>query len=241
MKIFENITRNQKALVFIDLEGTQMTGEVIEIGASLAILNKDGSVKKTAKPFRRYVKAHSRIGPIVRKMTGIEQATLDKEGLTFAHAVKELFKYVGKYSKNCLFVTFGTGDKRMFQVSFEMNEEANREYMGPLLQKNWDLLGFLSQYIKDENGNVYSLTNFLKVFGCDFQGHAHDAYADARNLQTLYEKAITRPDVFVDHYKNILKNTSHLPAPISKVIKRLQSGEAVTPEDYDAFIKGTFE
>lgn len=241
MNIFNSVVKNVKALVFLDLEGTQFTGEVIEIGASLAVLDKDGSIKKTSKPYRRYVKAHSKIGAIVTRITGIEQETLNRQGLTFAHAIKELHDYVGKYWNSCLFVTFGNGDKHMLQSSFEMNPEANKEYMGNLFKKNWDLLAFLSQYIKDENGNCYSLTNFLKVFGVEFEGQAHDAYADARNLQKLYEEAIRHPEVFEDHYRKILQGYSHMPAPIAKVMKKLNRGETVTPEQYQAFISEVFK
>lgn len=241
MKIFDSVCKNQKALVFLDLEGTQFTSEVIEIGASLAVLNKDGSIKKTAKPYRRYVKAHSSIGHIVTKITGIRQETLNKEGLTFAHVIKEFRQYVGKYWDSCLFVTFGNGDKHMLQCSFEMNDEANKEYMGTLFKKNWDLLAFLSQYIKDEKGNCYSLTNFLKVFGVEFEGQAHDAYADARNLQRLYEHARLHPEIFEAHYKTILLTYSHLPAPMNKVMKKLNKGESVTAEEYGKYIAEVFE
>ena len=69
MEIFLRETKNVDALVFMDLEATSFTSEMIEIGAYLAEINKDGSIKKVHAPFKRYVKAKHQVGFHVAQFT----------------------------------------------------------------------------------------------------------------------------------------------------------------------------
>ena len=61
MKILDRKLRKKRTLVFVDLEGTGYSHEMIEIGAYLTTLNEDGTIKKVHAPFKRYVLAHNRI------------------------------------------------------------------------------------------------------------------------------------------------------------------------------------
>ena len=48
MKILDRKLRKKRTLVFVDLEGTGFSHEMIEIGAYLATLNEDGTIKRSA-------------------------------------------------------------------------------------------------------------------------------------------------------------------------------------------------
>ena len=106
VKQLERALRGKKVLVFLDLEGTQFTHEMIEIGAYKVFLKDDLTVKKVLKGFKSYVRPHARIGKVVTDLTGITEELLVKEGLPYRVVQQAFRKYVGKDWEKCLFVTF---------------------------------------------------------------------------------------------------------------------------------------
>ena len=204
MKILDRKLRKKRTLVFVDLEGTGFSHEMIEIGAYLATLNEDGTIKKVSAPFKRYVLAHHPIGHFVENMTHITQKFLEKEGKPFAEVLREFRKYVGKHWDDALFVTFGNHDMVIFHRSLEENEDASEVIVKYINKNNIDFSAFLSPYVQDLNGNPLSLANYLKVFGVQFEGRAHDALADAYNLMDLYKAALEKPNILIEEYAKTL-------------------------------------
>lgn len=241
MKIFQKAFGGTNALLFLDLEGTGATHEVIEIGATLVTIDEKAFAKKVFPFFRTFVKAKGEITSIVTKMTGITEEKLKKEAISFDEAILLLKKYSGKYWPSLKVVTFGKHDAVMLNSSSTMDAKETVIEVRNILKKTIDFQGFLSKYIKDPNGNSYSLVNYLKVFKLEFKGQEHDASFDAYNLYRLYEKAIKSPDIFVEEYKKSLLKNKALTPPLKRLIQTLISGNAVTPNMLNDSIKETFK
>lgn len=243
MKALDKALKDKTVLVFIDLEGTQFSHEMIEIGAHLVILNKDHTVKKILKGYSSYVKAHNRIGRVVTELTGITEKLLQEKGRPFPEVFKQFRGYVGKYWNKCKFVTFGTHDLRIINMSVENSPKDDElSELAHYVNKNhFDISSFLGQFIQDQHGNPLSLSNNLKVFSQEFEGTKHSALADAYNTALLYKAFIEHPEIVQEEYKKALTHVHHTPVPISKVISKLFAGETVTPEDFDTAIKESLQ
>ncbi|MFA6619817.1 MAG: 3'-5' exonuclease [Bacilli bacterium] len=241
MKALEKIIKDCRALVFVDLEGTQLSHEMIEIGAYVATLNDDLTIKKILPPFQSYVKAHHPIGGIVIKMTGITQRMLEEKGEPFPYVLKQFKKYVGKYWGKCMFVTFGNHDLRIVNQSVLNNFDSDPEIAHVINKYDFDFSLFLQQYIQDLNSNPLSLANYLKVFGVPFEGQAHDARVDAYNLMDLYKAFLAKPDVTAREYKKTLSHVHHMASPVNKVISELNEGKTVTPKAWDKAIEDSLK
>ena len=231
MKVLEKVLKDRKCLVFLDLEATQFTHEVIEIGAYKTLLRDDGTIKKVFKPFKSYVKAKSKVGKYVTELTGITDAKLAKEGVAFRVALQSFKKYVGKDFNKCLFVTFSDSDKNIFLASSDNNLDANREDALLVIHHMWDYCKFIHQFIQTEIGNPYSLVNYLKLFNVPFDGKAHDAAADAYNLIKLYKAFYEKKDIVEKEYQLTITRNNKMPAPILKLMRRIAEGETVSSED----------
>ncbi|MCI7068537.1 MAG: exonuclease domain-containing protein [Mollicutes bacterium] len=240
MEIFLRETKNVDALVFMDLEATSFTSEMIEIGAYLAEINKDGSIKKVHAPFKRYVKAKHQVGFHVAQLTGITDEKLRNEGEDFPAVLSSFRKYVGKFWDSCRFVTFSEHDMVIMKNTMAQYRDLNPSYARNIYRHHLDLQRLLDRYIQDQNGNPYSLTNYLKVFGLEFDGKAHDAIYDALNLLDLYKVAREGKEIFIKEYKNVLCGAKTRPV-VKEIIHMLSEGKTVTPEMFDALLEDTFK
>ena len=240
MEIFLKETKNVDALVFMDLEATSFTSEMIEIGAYLAEINKDGSIKKVHAPFKRYVKAKHQVGFHVAQLTGITDEKLRNEGEDFPAVLSSFRKYVGKFWDSCRFVTFSEHDMVIVKNTMAQYRDLNPSYARNICRHHLDLQRLLDRYIQDQNGNPYSLTNYLKVFGLEFDGKAHDAIYDALNLLDLYKVAREGKEIFIKEYKNVLCGAKTRPV-VKEIIHMLSEGKTVTPEMFDALLEDTFK
>lgn len=240
MEIFLRETKNVDALVFMDLEATSFTSEMVEIGAYLAEINKDGSIKKVHAPFKRYVKAKHQVGFHVAQLTGITDEKLRNEGEDFPAVLSSFRKYVGKFWDSCRFVTFSEHDMVIVKNTMAQYRDLNPSYARNIYRHHLDLQRLLDRYIQDQNGNPYSLTNYLKVFGLEFDGKAHDAIYDALNLLDLYKVAREGKEIFIKEYKNVLCGAKTRPV-VKEIIHMLSEGKTVTPEMFDALLEDTFK
>ena len=241
MKALDKHLNFVKTLCFLDLEGTQFSHEMIALGAVKVSIRKDGSIKKIHRGMYTLVKSKNRIGHVVTELTGITDAKMKKEGISFRAAIDELKKYMGREFTKSKYVTFGSHDLRIISQSLAYNLDAKKEDVMVLIKHNFDLAEFLSNYVKDENNNTYSLANFLKVFGLDFKGTQHNALSDALNLAYLYDAFLKNQDIVKDEYKKVLGKMRHLPEPIHQAIKKLSEGESVTPEEFDQYIENSLK
>lgn len=239
MKVLEKHIEHRKSLCFLDLEGTQFTHEMIAIGAVKVDLRKDMSIKKIHKGYYTLVKAKNRIGKVVTDLTGITEAQVKENGVSFRVAVEQLKKYMGRDFSKCLFVTFGNHDVRIISQSLAHNLDVKKEDVQIMIKHAFDFAEFISNYVRDEHFNTYSLTNMLKVFGVEFEGTQHNALADAKNLAYLYQAVLKSRPILKEEYKKVLGLTRHLPDPIHDIILKLQAGETVTPEMFDKMVDET--
>lgn len=242
MKIFQKAVKESNCLVFMDLEATSASHELIEIGAYRVIVSDEGAPLKVAPPFKRYVKAKSPIGYVVTRLTGITEEKLKREGIPFSRAMEEFRQYVGSYWKAARFLTFGPHDIIILSSSSERNKgEHASDIVSHVIHSHLDFQGFLSQYVQDRNGNPYSLHNYLKIFDIDFLGQEHDALADAYNLYRLYFESQRRKDILTSQYELTLSHFKRLPPPLKEAFKKLYEGEDLTLEKWKKAVEDTFK
>lgn len=237
MKKFEKLLKGHTHIIFLDFEGTQYSHEMIAIGAVMVSLDKKGHIKKMKEPFRIYVKAHNKIGKYVVELTGISEELLVEKGVSFNTAMLELKKYMGLGFKKASWVTFGNHDLRILNQSISYNFDYPKEVTSQM-QKNYiDFSAFLSEFVKDNNGNPYSLVNYCKLFGVEEKGPAHDPEVDAVNLAYLYDAVMKNPDLMLEEYKKVLQKPHHLPEAVQKAIIKLAKGESVSAEEFENNLK----
>lgn len=241
MKELEKHIQHRRSLCFLDLEGTQFSHEMIALGAVKVDLHRDMTIKKYHQGYYSLVKAKNKIGKVVTDLTGITEDMVKKDGKSFRVVVKELKEYLGKDFSKTLFVTFGSHDLRILSQSLAYNLDASKDDVYIMIKHAFDLSDFISTFVKDDNNNTYSLSNMLKVFGVDFKGTQHDAYADALNLAYLYEAMLEHRDVMKNEYLKVLNKYKHLPEPIHQVVVKLTSGESVTPEDFAKLVEDSLQ
>lgn len=241
MEALKKILRGKKHIVFFDLEGTQLSHEIIEIGAIGVSIGEDCKIKKYAKGFSCYVKAKSPIGHYVTEMTGITEKTLQNKGLIYHEAIEKFKKYVSRYKGDVIFCSYGNGDIFMLEQTAFANFDDGADFVRFIKKNYFDYSLFLGQYVKSEKGNIYSVTNALKLFDAIFEGTAHDALSDAKNLANLYEQFLEQKDTVAALYKKTLSAYRSLPLPVQKVMNQLRSGKSVDQDDYMRFIKESLD
>ena len=233
--------KNHKYICFLDFEGTQFSHEMIAFGAVLVTINKEGKIVKKKNPMKRLVKPKNAIGKFVENLTGITRLDVDRFGVSFSKAIKDLKTYCGLTFKRCSFVTFGNHDMRILNQSISYNLDSPKE-LCEVIKKNYvDFQSIISEFIKDDKNNILSLSHYLEVFGLEFKGECHDPQYDALNLAYLYDAFMTRGDIVKTEYKKNLSRMSFNPAPVDKVMKKLINGESVSPEDFEHYVEEYIE
>ena len=237
MKKIERLLKGRKYIAFVDFEGTQFSHEMIAIGAVLVTLDKNDRVKTYKEPFRIYVKAKNKIGSYVVNLTQITEEKLKEDGVLFNTALTEFKKYLGTKWKKCLFVTYGNHDLRILNQSIAYNFHYPKDFCSQF-QKNYaDFAAFISEFVRDENGNPLSLVHSCQLFGVDLAEPAHDPVSDAVNLARLYDAFLKNSDIVEEQYKKAVLHTNHFPEPIKQVLSKLSEGQDVSASDYEEFVK----
>ena len=237
MKKLNKVLKNRKYVCFLDFEGTQFSHEMIAFGAVFTTLNKDGSIAKSKKPIRQYVKCKNTIGKFVENLTGITKKDLERYGIDFASAVKEIKKYCGINFKKTIFMTFGNHDIRILNQSSSYNLNSPKETVDVIKKNYVDFQAVISEFVKDDNGNPLSLSHYLELFKVEFDGQAHDPLYDALNLAKLYNIFLKEKDIVLEQYLKVLARANFGPQPVSKAVHKLVNGEAVTPEEFIELLK----
>ncbi len=241
MKAILKLLHQRRHLLFLDLEGTQFSHEMIAFGAIKATLKADGSILRTYKGLKRYVKPKGTIGGFVVRLTGITKEKLATDGVTYAQAIEDIKKYCGSNFQKMAFVTFGSHDLRIFSQSLLHNPEVDKEAISHIVKHHVDMSMLLGQFIRDDKNNPLSLTNYLKVFSREFAGTAHDALDDAANLVALYKDCYTKKDVVFEEYLKVLARLRHLPEPIQHVIRQLAEDKDVTAAEFKQKVREAVE
>ena len=241
MKKVQRLLRGYKHICFLDFEGTQFSHEMIAFGAVFVTLNKDNLIVKQKKPIRQYVKAKNQIGRFVKNLTGITEKDLEKYGISFAEAVKEIKKYCGMNFKKTIFMTFGNHDIRILNQSCSYNLNSPKELCDVIKKSYVDFQSIISEFVKDDNGNPLSLTHYLELFNVPFDGTAHDPLYDAVNLARLYNVFLKEKDKVLEEYIKVLGRQNFGPQPVSLAIHKLAKGETVTSEEFISLVKEYLE
>lgn len=231
--------KGRKAVCFLDLEGTQVSHEIIEIGAYKAYLKPDGTIRKIAKPFRCYVRPKHAIGAFVTKLTGITEKKLQREAVSYREMLNAFVKYLGKEYGSMLYFAYGSQDGNMFIASAENNMDASMDVSRFIAKNVFDFAEFLGTYVRSESNNLYSLEHICERFGIAFSGQAHDACDDAKNLLYLYQAVLARPDILAKEYKETLVHSPRTPAPLRAAMRLLHEKKTITEEDLDRFIEAS--
>lgn len=237
MFALKKILKKSRTLVFLDLEGTQFSHEIIAIGAIKCKINDDLKIiEENNEKLLIYVKPKEAIGKIIKELTNLTDEFIEKNGYSFDNALIKIKDYVGEDFNNCTFVVFGSNDARMFIESEKHSHPLNRDICHTIVSKIFDYLAFISQFIRDEHNNTYSLVNYLSVFGKNPQGISHNPLNDALDLKSLYTCFLERKDIVKEEYKKLLNKHKIYPEPIKKILNKLDNDCVVTKEDFDNFI-----
>jgi len=234
MEAIKKLLKGKRTLVFLDLEGTQFSHEIIAIGAVKVSVNEKGNIIniEKAKKFKQYVKPLGQIGKFVSNMTSITEDILREQGVTLEQTFKDFKDFVRKPFNECAFIVFGSNDVKMIVDSISYSKPVNDEIGYNICKNSIDYLAFCSQYIKDDNGNNYSLVNYLKVFNIEPYGVSHDPLNDSIDLMNLYNALDTQKDILLNEYIKVLQKQRLFPAPIKKIINDLIEGKNVTADDF---------
>lgn len=233
MEAFNKLIKNKKNLVFLDLEGTQFSHEIIAIGAVKCKIDEKGKILKGyQKKFKCYVKPLGCIGRFVQNMTSITEDILKEQGVPLETAFSKFKKFVNIPFEQCAFITFGSNDAKMIIDSITRSEPKNAFIGYNIVNNCVDFLMFISQFCKDNKNNNYSLVNYLKVFNIPPVGISHDPLNDALDLRNLYSAMNKQKDTLLNEYLKILSKQKIYSAPIRSVIEKLVNGDNVSSEDF---------
>jgi len=237
MKKLAKATRGRKQLIFLDLEGTQFSHELIAIGAIKATIKTDGTIKKIYPGFKHYVLATQNVGNYVEKLTGITDDLLAREGIPFDKILLMLKKYVGTNLSKTKFVTFGAHDIRILRQSLAHIPEADHTFIKTIAKNHIDLSAYINEYIKDEKNNTLSLVNLCKLFGVEPVEPAHDPLNDALMLAYLYSELFKKTDILIERYGEVLLNMNNIPRPIKRMLNKIKAGESVNIDDLQEYLR----
>lgn len=239
MKNLLQALRGKHTLIFIDFEGTQFTHEVIASGVVKAHIDDEGQIiDYDDKGLLLYTKSRCPVGKIVTKITTITDEFLQTNGVSWKETIDSINEYIKDEDPNdILFICFGSNDPKMIVESNRYSHPENVD-----IAKNWipnffDLLSFISQYIKDDNGNNYSLVNYLKLFNIEPIGESHNPLNDAFDLMHLYQAFNQQSEVVLEEYLKVLKKIKLFPSPIKKIINHLIEGKDISSEEFYERIK----
>lgn len=235
MKYLNTLLNDVKTVVFLDLEGTQLSQEIIAIGAIKCTLDSKNQIKNEYKPFKIYIKSHDKVGKYIEKLTGISDAFLQKNGVSFAEAIKEFERYVGQIN-NIKYFTYGNFDMRLLHQTCNINKIDNNHFIYSIYNNHIDYSSYLSRYVKSKKGEMLSLLDALKLFKQTPTGNQHDPVYDAINLMNLYRIVLKEKGILRNEYMHVLISNPHLPRPIHKVINEIYNNKDIKKEDFIKFI-----
>lgn len=238
MKKLDTLLKKRKTIAFLDLEGTQLTHEIIEVGLVKVTLNPDNSIKKEYKGLKLYVLPKSHVGSVVTHLTGITDSLVKREGIHYSEAISKIKGYMGEDYEKCIFMVYGNQDAAMFINTYKKNMETNFEDSRFLASRCIDMSKFFQNYFSGKNGNPISLEKLCEKLEVKYRGKAHDALTDAYALLDCYKAFLSKSDLVKKNYKLSLSEKTNYPYSIRRVINELNNGNIVTPKQFEEFISG---
>jgi inhibitor of KinA sporulation pathway (predicted exonuclease) len=227
MKKLSRLIGHRRTLVFLDLEGTQQSHELIALAAIKADINEDLTIKKTYKGITHLVRPKKEVGRFVTQLTKITEVDVVDKGIGYDKSMLTLRNYVGKNFKKAVFIVFGNHDARILHQSFHHSPEADETIVKTVTQNLIDYSAFLGEFIKDQNGNPLSLINNLLVFKETFQGEHHQPLDDAKNLLLLYRRVLEHQAIILEEYLKVFKQLRHVPEPVKQLLLKIMNDQPV--------------
>ena len=134
--------------------------------------------------------------------------------------------------------TFGNHDLRILSQSIMYNMDFPKEICSQIQKNYMDFAAFISDYIRDQNGNPLSLVHYCDLFEVKESGPAHDPTVDAVNLMNLYDAFLEKSELVLKEYKVLLQRPNgHLPKPVADAIVKLASGKDVSAKEFENGLK----
>ena len=239
MRLLKEEIGEPRELVFLDLEGTQLSHETIAIGACKYFCGPDllPLPGKKIQVFKRLIKPQSPVGGVVTVLTGITDDRLKTEGITFHKALVELMTFT-KCTGKKVYITFGNQDLNMlYQSKIRANDQLCQDFYDHI-KRNWfDMQAFVSRFVHDERHMTFSQPKLLEIYEAKNLQHAHDPLYDAENLMNLFIQVIKRPDITLREFKKNLLTSKDFFIISKPFIDDLCNGKDVSSIDFNKAIE----
>lgn len=239
MRLLKEEIGEPRELVFLDLEGTQLSHETIAIGACKYFCGPDllPLSGKKIQVFKRLIKPQSPVGGVVTILTGITDDRLKTEGITFHKALVELMTFT-KCTGKKVYITFGNQDLNMlYQSKVRANDQLCQDFYDHI-KRNWfDMQAFVSRFVHDERHMTFSQPKLLEIYEAKNLQHAHDPLYDAENLMNLFIQVIKRPDITLREFKKNLLTSKDFFIISKPFIDDLCNGKDVSAIDFNKAIE----
>lgn len=239
MRLLKEEIGEPRELVFLDLEGTQLSHETIAIGACKYFCGPDllPLPGKKIQVFKRLIKPQSPVGGVVTILTGITDDRLKTEGITFHKALVELMTFT-KCTGKKVYITFGNQDLNMlYQSKVRANDKLCQDFYDHI-KRNWfDMQAFVSRFVHDERHMTFSQPKLLEIYEAKNLQHAHDPLYDAENLMNLFIQVIKRPDITLREFKKNLLTSKDFFIISKPFIDDLCNGKDVSAIDFNKAIE----
>ena len=239
MRLLKEEIGEPRELVFLDLEGTQLSHETIAIGACKYFCGPDllPLPGKKIQVFKRLIKPQSPVGGVVTVLTGITDDRLKTEGITFHKALVELMTFT-KCTGKKVYITFGNQDLNMlYQSKIRANDQLCQDFYDHI-KRNWfDMQAFVSRFVHDERHMTFSQPKLLEIYEAKNLQHAHDPLYDAENLMNLFIQVIKRPDITLRELKKNLLTSKDFFIISKPFIDDLSNGKDVSSKDFNKAIE----
>lgn len=239
MRLLKEEIGEPRELVFLDLEGTQLSHETIAIGACKYFCGPDllPLPGKKIQVFKRLIKPQSPVGGVVTVLTGITDDRLKTEGITFHKALVELMTFT-KCTGKKVYITFGNQDLNMlYQSKIRANDQLCQDFYDHI-KRNWfDMQAFVSRFVHDERHMTFSQPKLLEIYEAKNLQHAHDPLYDAENLMNLFIQVIKRPDITLREFKKNLLTSKDFFIISKPFIDDLCNGKDVSAIDFNKAIE----
>lgn len=239
MRLLKEEIGEPRELVFLDLEGTQLSHETIAIGACKYFCGPDllPLPGKKIQVFKRLIKPQSPVGGVVTILTGITDDRLKTEGITFHKALVELMTFT-KCTGKKVYITFGNQDLNMlYQSKIRANDQLCQDFYDHI-KRNWfDMQAFVSRFVHDERHMTFSQPKLLEIYEAKNLQHAHDPLYDAENLMNLFIQVIKRPDITLREFKKNLLTSKDFFIISKPFIDDLCNGKDVSAINFNKAIE----
>lgn len=239
MRLLKEEIGEPRELVFLDLEGTQLSHETIAIGACKYFCGPDllPLPGKKIQVFKRLIKPQNPVGGVVTVLTGITDERLKTEGITFHKALVELMTFT-KCTGKKVYITFGNQDLNMlYQSKIRANDQLCQDFYDHI-KRNWfDMQAFVSRFVHDERHMTFSQPKLLEIYEAKNLQHAHDPLYDAENLMNLFIQVIKRPDITLREFKKNLLTSKDFFIISKPFIDDLCNGKDVSAIDFNKAIE----